>query len=376
MVKPLPVKIGLPLLMAGLVLIAGLAGGDPTPEPAQSGAQLYRAACLSCHGPDGTGQPKAVVGFENELPDFSDCSFASREADGDWGAVVVNGGPARGFHRMMPSFAKALTHKQVVRVLDHVRTFCDKRDSWPRGELNLPRPIFTAKAFPEDEVVLTLGADTRGDYKLQTQLIVETRLGTRGQVEAVLPFVFRDQGAEGWTGGVGDLVLATKWTVLHSLRTGSILSAGAELILPTGDRLRGLGKGLWVIEPFLAFGQALPLDGFVQLHAGMELSTDTDMQPHEVFWRAALGLSLFQGGGHGRAWIPMVEVLGASALVFGASEPHWDVVPQLQITLPARQHVRLSLGVKLPINDFADRPKVVLMALLWDWFDGPFHEGW
>lgn len=372
------------LIISLLVLGAGLArGGAPRSEVKsageiqRSGEELYRTACQSCHGADGTGNPVPVVGFEVPLPDFSDCSFVSREPDGDWGAVVLNGGPARAFDTMMPSFKEALSPEEVGRVLAHVRTFCDEPDSWPRGDLNLPRAMFTTKAFPEDEAVFSLGANTVGDHKMLMKLIYETRIGARGQVEAVLPFVFREQSedGEGWTGGVGDLVLATKWAIWHSMNTGSILSVGAELIMPTGDEDRGLGKGFWVVEPFLAFGQILPLDAFVQVHAGMEISTDLDMAPHEVFWRAALGMTFFQDSGLGRAWSPMVEVLGAAELG-SETELNWDIVPQLQVALPTRQHVLAAVGVKLPVNEFEDRPKEVLFYLLWDWFDGPLHEGW
>lgn len=41
------------------------------------------------------------------VPDFSDWRFAPREANADWSAIVHQGGPARGFSRVMPAFGDA-----------------------------------------------------------------------------------------------------------------------------------------------------------------------------------------------------------------------------------------------------------------------------
>ena len=112
----------------------------------------YRAACATCHGPDGRGSAKSVVGFDVPLPDFSDCAFATAEPDPDWEAVVHEGGPIRGLDRHMPAFGDALSRDDIALAVGHVRTFCTEA-AWPRGDLNLPRAFFTEKAFPENESV-------------------------------------------------------------------------------------------------------------------------------------------------------------------------------------------------------------------------------
>src|SRR5688572_572401 len=117
---------------------------------ALNGRQLYHAACAACHGDDGRGTDIAIRGFETEPPDFTDCSLTTPEADLDWLSVVHQGGPARAFDRMMPAFGDELSHGQIALIVDHVRTFCAER-GWPRGDLNLPRPLVTEKAFPENE---------------------------------------------------------------------------------------------------------------------------------------------------------------------------------------------------------------------------------
>lgn len=355
-------------LLLGVPVLTG-AGG-----PEQQPAAIYARACASCHGDDGTGQPRHVRGFATPPPDFTDCGFATREPDGDWAAVVRHGGPVRAFDRMMPAFDDALTDAEIARALEHVRARCRGRRQWPRGELNLPRALVTTKAFPEDEVVLSTAVDARAGSAVMSELIVEKRIGSRGQIELVVPFGALESEEHGWSGGLGDVGLATKWAVLHSHRSGSILSLALELLLPTGREERGLGSGATVLEPFVAYGQLLPANGFVQLQGGAGISTEPDTAPHELFWRGVAGVSL-AAAGDGRVWSPMIGVLGARELEQGA-RVHWDLVPQLQVTLSTRQHVRLAAGARIPVDGLDGRSTRVVAYLLWDWFDGGLLEGW
>jgi mono/diheme cytochrome c family protein len=167
-----------------------------------SGEEIYRTACVTCHGSDGRGSPRTIVGFETELPDFTDCAFATAEADIDWQAVVHNGGPIRGLSRSMPAFGDALTADEIDGVLGYVRQFCAD-DRWPRGNLNFPRALFTEKAFPENEVVYT-NTVTRGDEAaVGNEIVYERRFGARNQIEAVVPFDSVKQPEE-WNFGLGE----------------------------------------------------------------------------------------------------------------------------------------------------------------------------
>ncbi|MCF8144569.1 MAG: transporter [Deltaproteobacteria bacterium] len=360
------------------VLSAATGSDHQQLSQAESGRDLYEKACAACHGSDGAGASPSRVGFDTPLPDFTDCRFAPREADTDWIAVTEKGGPARAFERMMPAFGAALTIEQSQKILDHIRTFCPDK-TWPRGELNLPTPLFTTKAYPEDEAVLYAFADTEGRDRIAWELVYEKRLGARNQLEFILPFGWSEQrmsrdGDTGWTSGLGDIGIGFKRVMFHSLESGSIVSLGGEVFFPTGDKDKDFGNDTTVVEPYLAYGQILPKDFFLHTQAGFAYPFDRDKLNEEVFLKVAVGRT-FLTGRFGRSWSPMIEVLSSKELTSG-SEINWDLAPQLQVTLSRRQHVRLNLGFRVPMNN-TDVRKVQFGAyLLWDWFDGGFFEGW
>jgi len=346
---------------------------DTSLTAALSGEELYLQACAACHGTNGQGAPQSQLGFKTPVPDFSDCDFASREPDADWIAVAHQGGPVRAFAKEMPAFGQALSEQQLQKIMDHIRTLC-RDDNWPRGELNLPRPLVTEKAYPEDEAVLSTSIDMENEGNVLNELVYEHRFGARNQLEIVVPFGFQESVAGNWRGGqLGDLAVGIKRVLYHNINSGSILSVTGEVILPTGDRSTGFGKGTTILEPFLSFGQILPANSFLQLQSGVELPLLRDKATEEAFWRAAFGTSLTQGR-WGRTWSPMVEVLGARELESGAVN-QWDIVPQMQITLNKRQHIMLNVGVRIPADN-ADRDTQLMVYILWDWFDGGLLDGW
>ncbi|MEO5822152.1 MAG: cytochrome c [Vicinamibacteraceae bacterium] len=359
-------------------LIAGLAAFATAALEAQpaslDGARLYTRACVACHGADGRGASPAVTGLASPLPDFTDCGFQTREPDADWLAIAHGGGPVRAFDRRMPAFGDALSEAELATIVRHLRTFCRDARAWPPGELNLPRAFHTEKAYPEDEAVLTVSASTDGDA-IDHELIYERRVGARSQIEVALPAPVRRTVGGAWTGGAGDLGLAFKHTLHHDGRRGRIISAAAEVRLPTGRSADGLGAGTARIEPFVSVGQLFGDAAFVQAQAGVEVPFDRDRGESEGFWRIAAGTTIAQDGGRGRAWSPMIEVLAARELEGGARVA-WDLAPQVQVTLSRRQHVMLAVGVRVPVTDRASRSPAVLSYLLWDWYDGGLFSGW
>jgi hypothetical protein len=375
-----------PLVVAGLA-VAGvlIAGGIGRLEAEKSEGvagldtpvDVYTAACSACHGTDGTGMPKEVLGFETPPPDFTDCSFATREPDADWFAIAHQGGPVRGFVKNMPALGEALSEAQLQMAVDHIRSFCEEQ-GWPRGDLNLPRPMITEKAFVEDEFVFTLWGTVEHPVEVMGEFTFEKRLGKKSQLEAVIPFGIAEElsvGDEqgGWVGGLGDIALGFKHVFAGNLKSGSIFSSIGEIKLPTAVPQGGLSSGHAVFEPTVSYGQSLGPLGWMQIQGGLEIPIEPGATL-EALWRVVYGYTFTQGR-FGRAWSPMVEVLGWIDLEGGAT-PKWDIVPQLQVALNKRQHVSMSFATRIPLESGHDRPIGVYMYLLWEWFDGGFAEGW
>jgi hypothetical protein len=192
------------------------AAQDPVASHARKPADVYRSSCQGCHGPDGRGVPQSTTALPLPVPDFADCNFAAREPDSDWLAIIHDGGPARGFDPLMPAFGEALSMADMEAALAHVRTFCADRQAWPSGNLNLPRTLFTEKAFVEDEVVVTAAIAAEGDPSIASKVVYEKRFFSKGQFELVVPLGFKKPDGHDWTTGLGDVVLGWKQVLLHT----------------------------------------------------------------------------------------------------------------------------------------------------------------
>ena len=85
-----------------------------------TGEEIFKAACIACHGDDGKGTPQTTAGFERPatFPDFTDCSGTTPEPNADWRSIIHRGGPVRGFSEIMPSFTEALTRTRSIRCSD------------------------------------------------------------------------------------------------------------------------------------------------------------------------------------------------------------------------------------------------------------------
>lgn len=341
----------------------------------RSGDEIYREACIGCHGAHGEGQPKVTVGFDppKTMPDFTRCEQTTPEYNRDYKAVIRDGGPERSFSQIMPSFRDALTSEQMDMVIQTLRGFC-KEKSWPRGEMNLPLALVTEKAFPEDETLIKTGINLRGAPGVTDEFVFEKRYGKRNQLEVAIPFSFNHSGA-GWVGGVGDVVIGWKRVLLSNLSSGSILSVQGEVVLPTGNRPRGFGTGTSTYGTFASFGQMLPGHSFLQVQGGGDLPVNTGKSPQSVFLRTALGKSFSDNHDLGRMWSPIMEAVASRDLVDRATTD-WDVVPQFQVTLSRRQHIRGNLGLSVPVSNTAGRPIQLKLYFLWDRADGGLFDGW
>lgn len=351
------------------------------PLAASSGTKIYQANCATCHGQDGRGSRPENTGLDIPLPDFTDCAFTSRETERDWGGIVSQGGPVRAFDERMPAFGGVLTEVDIERVVRHVKQFC-RDNSWPPGELNFPRAILTEKAYPENELLLISGVTLEGPAEVTGKLIYEQRVGARSQFEVIAPFGVtrrsdserRATGLGRWGRGLGDVAFGFKHVVFHSPSSETIASLGAEFAIPTGSPAEGMGKDTYLFEPFMTIGQGLSSLGFVQLQAGIGLPFDESRASKELYGRIALG-RMFTYGRFGRFWVPMFELQSVRELSNDAVAA-WGFMPQIQLAISKRKHVRANFGVLMPMNDLASRPMQSMGYLLWDWYDGGLSEGW
>lgn len=339
----------------------------------ERGEQVFRSTCAACHGADGAGAPQTTVGFTVPLPNFTDCGATSPESATDWMAVIRDGGPVRGFSRIMPAFRDLLTPDQISNVAAYIRSLCGNA-AWPRGEFNVPLADVTEKAFPEDEFVLRGAVETSGPGSVSNHLIYEKRFGVRSQLEVDAPFGFTSRPGASWAGGLGDVSVAAKHVLIASPAAGTIVSALAGIILPTGNESLGLGAGTTAYEGYLLGAQLLPARSFFQFQGGIEIPQNLAASPRTVSFSGAFGKTI-PFGPISRIWTPIIELAGTRDLVSGAPA-EWSTVPQFQISLSALQHVRGNIGVHIPLNERDTRHAQILAYLLWDTADGPLFTGW
>ncbi len=306
------------------------------------------------------------------FPDFSDCAGTTPELDVDWKATITDGGHGRGFSPIMPAFAEELTSEQIDAVIKYMRTLC-RSDRYPRGELNLPRPLRTEKAFPESEAIQTFGFTTNGPTDMDSEFSYEYRVSARNQIELAIPYASLHDEAGTRVGGIGDVAIGLKRVLFAS--HDSIVSGFAEIGLPTGNGDKGLGSGVTTFSFHAMAGQILPGDAFVQAQVGTDQPRHSDIAPRTLFWRLNIGKSFREEDGLGRLWSPMFEVVSDRDFLPDAVA-NVDVIPQFQVTLNRRQHVRANVGLQIPASNREGRSKQLVFYLLWDWFDGGFLEGW
>ena len=358
---------------AALAVFAVLAASSQPMPP--NGRAIFLANCATCHGEDGRGKrTPAELGFDLPLPDFTNCSFANREADADWSSTIHEGGPRRAFPRIMPAFGDALNDDEIDAVIAYLRSFCtDPR--WVRGEFNFALGLFTEKAFPEDELVWTTAIATEGPANIASQFVYEKRFGPTGQLEVTLPFGYMNSGPGiGKNAGIGDVGFAWKQNLFYDVDRGTIFSVLGEAVLPTGSEKKGFGTGSTSFETHALFAQMLPAD-FVfqgQVFAAFPLHNKLTQ---EVGINFNLQRTFAEDNGFGRAWTPAVEILGRQEMATGA-KTEWDVVPQMQVSLSQRQHVLFSAGARIPVTEPSLRNTQFLFYLIWDWYDAPLFEAW
>jgi hypothetical protein len=347
------------LLAIALLVCCGSA------DAADDGGQLYEDACATCHGRDGRGAPQGSS-IAVPLPDFTDCNTVTREADADWGALATHGGAALGMSPQMPAFGDVLSRAEVQAILDYIRSFC-RDPRWPRGELNFRRPVFVSKAFPEDEAVVAPTVAQSGDERAAAaEMSIEGRIGARGQIELTVPLELIDHTNGPTVGGIGDLGLAYTQVVFASLPARSIVSLATDLIMPSGNRSRGLGDGTTTFAPALLSGHGLPGGFVLQTQFSAVLPIDVNRAPRRFLYRFALQYPL---GPRKNALVPALEFESAQKIA-GTFQDYTVLAPTLYIPLSQRGHLAIGIGTQIPVSDHRPFDYRVGAFFLWEYLDG------
>ena len=371
------------------LLWTGAKAQTPKELGLETGEQIFQATCAGCHGPDGKGQPQHVLGFEPPatFPDFTDCSGSSRESDQQWSSVIHQGGTSRAFSTIMPSFGPKenplLSDDEIKRVIKFLRTFCTEDPKWPSGDFNVPRPMYTEKAFPEDELVVWNTVNLNSGAGYNNNLIIEKRLGAITNLEFRFRGNFIKSPSGQWQGAVGDTTVEYKRSVLVNNRTKSLIGWGSEILIPTGNKAVG-GTGEWEVEQFLTYTQILPWRSYFLQQVGAEGTFKRHEDPIQAYARTTIGKTFLADKGFGRAFSVANEFVTTRNLAPGQNFS-LSLTPQVQLTVSKRQHMRLGIGVNLPVVKGPPNPAIIINPVntrqltfywLWDTFDGGFFEGW
>ncbi|TDI26671.1 MAG: c-type cytochrome [Acidobacteria bacterium] len=343
------------LCLLGLVWASVATAGQVPTEP----DAMFDAFCAVCHGEDGRGQVENPA-IDSEPMDFTDCAVATPEPDGDWDLVITRGGMAAGLSSEMPSYGDALTGEQIQALIGYIRGFCAE-PGWPIGTLNFPRPIFTEKAFPENEFLLlpefSSGAD--GVTELALQVIYERRLGRRGHVEVRFPFESVSAAGERRS-GLSDVKLAGKYVVNTDRAMTRITTVGLEVSLPTGDEDDGLGHGTAVFEPYLAFGTTLG-DLYLQTQLKVESPARDPVSGAELGYNVYVGFDVSE---FLTTWTVGLELNGEGRDL--------AVTPQLRKGLTRTGAIAVAGGVQIPLTNRDVRRARWVGYFLWEYLDPVF----
>ncbi|MEW6323038.1 MAG: hypothetical protein AB1635_18365 [Acidobacteriota bacterium] len=346
-------------MLPTLVLLAGVMSGAVQPQPAVPSTipEMWDAWCARCHAPDGSGRV-AEPTISVEPMDFTDCAVATPEPDADWEIAIAAGGPAVGLSAEMPAFGDALTTEQIRGFVRHIRGMC-RESGWPLGNLNFPLPIFTEKAYPENEFVLKPRLSRRdGRSDLEFVSVYERRLGRRGMWEVAVPLASHaadDGGARAH--GLGDVDIAVKYVLAAGAEGAGILSGGLEVALPTGRDSRGLGHGTAVFEPYLAAGTMIG-DVYVQAQLKGELSADRAKAARAVVYNMYLGRDT--------AVTPDTWTIG---IELNGENRELAVTPQIRKGLTRTGALGAAFGVRIPLNRREEQGTRWVGYLLWEYLE-------
>jgi len=336
----------------GIVVLAVAAAyaaiiGDPG-----RGKVIFQQSCSLCHGPDAKGTGYLAPFLPVPPADFTDCRITSEDPVEMVEGVIQHGGPWAGLSSAMPAWEGTLSEQQIADVASYVKTLCTDRN-WVPGELNLPRPLLTEKAFPEQEAILGARFGRNGHKVTELFADLEYRLNGRTSLE-VVPRYLWNSGTGGSESGIGDTSIAVQHVIAWDPVQLWLTSIGLEVSLPTGNKSRGLGTGEVVFEPFVRGGWDWH-QVVLQASLAMVLPTETSNMNAAFAYDIAIG-RYFQPDPRLQI-TPMVEFNSETRMTGAAKgETMSAVAPEIRVKW---LQWSAGMGVQVPITrlrDFDVRP--------------------
>mgnify|MGYP001824644750 FL=1 len=108
---------------------------------------------------------------------------------------------------------------------------------------------------------------------------VEYGITNRLQIEFELPYLrqeIEEDEATGGDRGVGDVEFVLGYALIEEGSGSPQLTAGLEIIAPTGDEDAGLGAGAWGWGPFLALSKQVVPKWYLHANLALQMTNDAE----------------------------------------------------------------------------------------------------
>lgn len=222
--------------------------------------------------------------------------------------------------------------------------------------LHFSHPLVTESPLPENEARLQFSfANLPGDEGDEFSLTgnVEFALLRWWSIELAVPMTHLNPDAAPTQTRLGDLSLGFKFATFAFQDQGLLLSAGIELILPTGNEERAIGSDhLLELEPWLGLGYKRDRFEFIaRLALAIPTNTNGNDEPDaEIEWATSLLYHLIDD-----QLAALIELDGQHP--FGGEEDGYSslaITPGLRFSPFHNPDLSFGVGIRLPLTTDRD----------------------
>src|SRR5207245_11616558 len=197
-----------------LLMLVADACGQSVGHP-RRGRAVFEQYCTLCHGSDAKGTGPLAKTLPVPPADLTDCRRTAEDPVEVTEGTIRHGGSYVGLSPVMPAWQGKLTDEQIADAASYVKTLCSDPD-WVPGELNLPRPLITDKAYPEQEAIVGSRFGRGPSKNTETFGTIEYRINGLTSVELTTNYLkTRPDGGQPHA-GLGDASRAPDLSVLLS----------------------------------------------------------------------------------------------------------------------------------------------------------------